>query len=77
MDSQNIIAALEKAKYWEDEFILKYDTPEIRELLQSLPQSTYTAIMKLLEKNLADTRYHKKTIETMIKGIQNGKYTQQ
>ncbi|NOZ80582.1 MAG: hypothetical protein GXP63_02820 [DPANN group archaeon] len=74
MEEQEIIVLLEKLKFWEDEFILKYDSEDFWELLKSLPKSKFDKLRILFEENISDTRYHKKAIEAIIKNIQDGTY---
>jgi hypothetical protein len=74
MDKQILIEKLGKAKYWEDEFILKYDTDDFWELLKTLPQSKFTKVKKIFQENIKDTRKHKKRLEILIKNIQDRKY---
>jgi hypothetical protein len=74
MNNQEIIETLKKAKYWEDDFILKYDDKSFWELLKTLPGDKFEKIKGLLEKNITDTRYHAKVTEQLVKDIENGKY---
>lgn len=75
MDKDSFIALLKDASYWEDEFILKYDDESFWELLQSLPEGIFKKLKPLLEQNLADTRYHQRTMRQLQEDVKHGKYT--
>lgn len=74
MDKIKLISLLEKTKYWEDEFILKYDNSSFYELLKTLPKDKFNKISALLKKNISDTKIHIKIIEKLALDLKNGKY---
>ncbi|MBR9677057.1 hypothetical protein GOV04_02860 [Candidatus Woesearchaeota archaeon] len=74
MNKQELIEQLENTKYWEDDFILKYDDDSIWELLKSLSAEKYEKIKKLLAENISDTRKHQKILEDLINDIKSDKY---
>jgi hypothetical protein len=76
MVNPDLIEELKKAKYWEDEYILKYDTDEFWVLLKTLPKDKFAKLELLFKENLADTRKHKKMIEVLLKNFEEGKYGQ-
>jgi len=72
-DNGAIIAEIEKASYWEEDFIVKYDTDNIWVLLKSLPKEKFERISKLFKQNIADTERHSKIMKKMVKDIRSGK----
>lgn len=74
MQKEEFVKLLNDARYWEDEFILKYDSEIFWELLKTLPKEKFEKIQELLKKNLSDTEYHKNAINIIIKKIEDGVY---
>jgi hypothetical protein len=74
VNKKELIEMLEKAVYWEDDFIMKYDNASIWILLKSLPKDKFRKIQKLLAENIADTRKHYQITSELIKKIKEGKY---
>ncbi len=70
-DKEETIKLLEKASYWEEDFILKYDNPSFLALLRTLPKEKYKRIEKLFQQNIADTKRHASIVKELIK---NGKF---
>lgn len=66
MKKEEFLKKLETAQYWEEEFILKYDSEAIWELLNTLPSPAPVKIEKLLRENLSDTRRHKVMVAKII-----------
>jgi hypothetical protein len=74
VDQNEIIGLLEKAVYWEESFIMKYDTESTWALLKTLPKDKFAKIKKLLSQNIADTQKHYKITRELVEKIKNGKY---
>lgn len=74
MKKSEIIKMLEKARYWEDEFILKYDSDNFFELLSMLPKNQSEQVKKLFQINITDTKRHKEIMNDLINKIEAGEY---
>ena len=72
MNKEEIIESMEKTKYWEDQFILKYDSDSFLELLKALPKDKYERIKQLLDENFEDTRAHAKALSKLIGDLKDG-----
>jgi len=72
---QELIKLLETAEYWEEDFILKYDTQSNWALLRSsLPKKLFKRIEALLRENLKDTARHKKIVSDLINDVKSGQH---
>ncbi len=69
MNKQEFLEKLKQAQYWEEEFVLKYDTEDIWELLRSTGDEKFLRIKELWEQNLKETRKHKEMISKMIEKV--------
>ena len=65
MDKETL-EILKKSSYWEDQFILKYDTESFWELLKSLGEEKYNRIRVIFTENLKETEKHYKMISLDI-----------
>ena len=74
MEKEDFIQKLESIRYGEDDFIIKYDDPNIWELLKTLPKSKFEKIKELLEENIRETREHSKALRLIIEKTQSGEY---
>jgi hypothetical protein len=74
MADKSILSEFEKASYWEEEFIMKYDTPSTWALLESLPKNKFEKIKPLLQENINDTKRHDKILKQIMNKIRSGKY---
>ena len=76
MDDREITRLLEKAVFWEDEFILKYDSNVFWELLRALPAEKAAEMESILRSNLSDTRRHRDLLSSLVRemvGKEDGK----
>ena len=71
---EDLLKLLEQANYWEEDFILKYDTESNWALLRTLPKDKFKKIEALLKANLKDTVRHKQIVNDMLQDIKRGKY---
>ena len=76
MVNPSLVEELKQAKYWEEEYITKYDNSDFWVLLKTLPKDKFTKLELLFKENLADTRKHKRMIEELLKNFEEGKYGQ-
>ncbi len=73
MDKAELVRKLADASHWEDDFISKYDSETVWELLKTLPKDKYSRIRALLGENIADTRKHSELLNRAI-SILEGKH---
>jgi hypothetical protein len=74
VNKKELIELLEKAVYWEDDFIMKYDNASVWALLKTLPKDKFRKIKKFLGENIADTHKHYQITSELAKKIKEGKY---
>jgi len=74
LEREEIMKLLDKASYWEEDFILKYAEQSIDVLLKTLPKQKYKKVRVLLDENISDTRKHSEIVKDLIAKIQSGKY---
>ncbi len=65
---------LETSLYWEEEFLIKYDTENMWELLKTLPEEKFEKIRELFQENLSDTQRHSKILKELMKRIRSDEY---
>jgi len=73
MKKDELMGMLQKGLYWEDEFIIKYDSDSFWALLDgSLDKEKAKTIKELFSKNIKDTMIHKDMLRRLIDGISKG-----
>ncbi|OGM02008.1 hypothetical protein A3K72_02940 [Candidatus Woesearchaeota archaeon RBG_13_36_6] len=65
---------LETSLYWEEEFLIKYDTENMWGLLKTLPEEKFEKIRELFQENLSDTQRHSKILKELMKRIGSDEY---
>lgn len=75
MKKEELIDLLKKGVYWEDEFIMNYDTNSFWDLIEaSVSKEKFEKIKDLFSRNIEETHKHKEILNNLIEKIsQEGK----
>jgi hypothetical protein len=74
MGKEAVLEELRKSAYWEEEFIVKYDTKSIWALLATLPKDKLKRIKPLFMHNIDETKKHSEMLAKLLKKIESGEY---